>query len=265
MAMPLPQRLIKKLLTPTKRKIRALWILGSLLALFLLFNYVLLPMYVNHGSRHTVPRVIGLPAEEAKTVLDTAKLVAIQGETRPDPSYPAGTVTAQNPLPGAIVKEGRRVYLSISGGEVLVGVPVLRGKSTRDARFALERNGLKLGDIGYEFSDTFPENTIIDQSVRADAKVNRGTLVGVIVSRGRGDQEIAVPSLIGKTLTEAEKILQASGLKVGIVTSQPSFELLPNTIVDQFPRPGENAKVGTEVDLFVVKVGKPTDEIRKPD
>jgi len=254
----------KKLFAPSKRTVRALWVLGGLLALFLLLNYVLLPMYVNHGSRHAVPRVVGLPFYEAKTVLDTARLTAVQGDTRPDPQYPAGTVTSQNPLPGAVVKEGRHVYLTLSGGEVLVGVPVLRGKSTRDARFALERNGLKLGEIAYENSDSFPENTIIDQSVRSDTKVAKGTFVGVTVSRGRGDHEVVVPSLIGKTLTEAEKLLEAAGLKVGIVTSQPSFNLLPNTIVDQFPRPGETAKPGSEVDLFVVKVGKPTEEIQPP-
>jgi serine/threonine-protein kinase len=254
----------KKIFAPTKRLTRLLGFLGILLALFVLLNYILLPMYVNHGSRHTVPRVVGLPFDQAKPKLDSAGLVAVEGDTRPDPTYPAGTVTAQNPQPGAAVKEGRRVYLTLSGGEVPVAVPLLRGKSARDARFALERNGLKLGAITYDYSESFPENTIIDQSLRAETKVAKGTTVAVTVSKGRTDQEITVPSLIGKTLTEAEKILQGAGLNVGIVTSQPSFDLLPNTIVDQFPRPGESAKAGTEVDLFVVKVGKPTEEIQQP-
>ena len=258
---PMPSR---KLFAPTKRLTRLFWSFGIILALFLLFNYVLIPLYVNHGSRHTVPRVVGLSYDSAKAVLDTARLVAVEGETRPDPTYAAGTVTVQNPQPGAVVKEGRRVYLTRSGGEVLVAVPLLRGKSVRDARFALERNGLKLGGITYDYSESFPENTIIDQSLRAETKVNRGTSVGVSVSRGNTDKELTIPPLIGKTLTEAEKILQGAGLKVGIVTSQPSFDLLPNTIVDQFPRAGETAKMGTEVDLFVVKAGKPTEEIQKP-
>jgi beta-lactam-binding protein with PASTA domain len=254
----------RKIFASGEKLTRVLWCFGILLALFLLLNYVLLPMYVNHGSRHAVPRVVGLPFDQACSVLDSARLVGIQGETRPDPMYPAGVVTSQNPLPAAVVKEGRHVYLTLSGGEVLVGVPVLRGKSTRDARFSLERNGLKLGTITYDYSESFPENTIIEQSLRPDEKVAKGTSVGVMVSRGKADQEMVVPSLIGKTLTEGEKVLVAMGLKVGIVTSQPSFDLLPNTIVDQFPRPGENAKIGTEVDLFVVKVGKPTDEIQQP-
>jgi beta-lactam-binding protein with PASTA domain len=70
--------------------------------------------------------------------------------------------------------------------------------------------------------------------------------------------------VVGKTLAEAEKILAATGLKVGIVTYQPSFDLLPNTVVDQFPRAGDPVTPGQEIDLFVVKVGKPTDEIQPP-
>jgi serine/threonine-protein kinase len=236
----------------------------SLVALFLAMNYVVLPVYVNHGSRLEVPRVVGLTLDAAKGSLDSAGLQAVDAGTRPDPTYPAGAVVFQNPLPGAIVKEGRRVYLTVSGGEPLVSVPLLRGKSVRDARFALERNGLKLGEAVYEYSETFPENTIIDQSRVADSRVSRGSFVRVTVSRGRSLSQIPVPSVVGKTLAEAEKILAATGLKVGIVTYQPSFDLLPNTVVDQFPRAGDPVTPGQEIDLFVVKVGKPTDEIQPP-
>lgn len=247
-----------------RRHKRGLTILGSLIALFVLVNYVLLPVYVNHGSRLEVPRVIGMTFEVAAAALDSAGLQSVDAGTRPDPTYPAGAVIFQNPLPGAIVKEGRRVYLTISGGEALVSVPLLRGKSLRDARFALERNGLKLGEAAYEYSETFPENTIIDQSRIADSRVGRGSSVRVTVSRGRTMSQIPVPAVVGKTLAEAEKVLAAAGLKIGIVTYQPSFDLLPNTVVDQFPRAGDPVSPGHEIDLFVVKVGKPVEEIQPP-
>jgi serine/threonine-protein kinase len=152
----------------------------------------------------------------------------------------------------------------VSGGEVLVDVPLLRGKSTRDARFALERNGLKLGSIASDYSESFPENTVIDQTVAADRKIAKGSVVGITVSRGRSLQEITIPLVVGKTLAEAEKLLSAGGLKVGIVTYEPGFDLLPNTVVDQFPRAGEPGRPGQEVDLFVVKVGQPSGEFKPP-
>jgi beta-lactam-binding protein with PASTA domain len=243
---------------------KGLLVLGSFFGFFVLMNYIVLPVYVNHGSRLVVPRVIGMNLDQAKSSLDSANLQVVEAETRPDPKHPAGTVIYQNPLPGSVVKGGRRIYVTISGGEQQVNVPLLRGKSVRDARFALERNGLRIGGITYEYSETFPENTIIDQGLMADAKAARGTQVQVTVSRGRALDQIIVPSVVGKTLSEAEKALSAAGLKIGIITYQPSFDLLPNTVVDQFPRPDDPAKPGQEVDLFVVRVGKPTEEIEPP-
>lgn len=245
----------------TKHK-KILLILGGFVILFLFLNYVALPLYVNHGSRLEVPRLVGIPADRAMAMLDSARLQGVKGETRPDPTYPAGTVVFQYPQAGAIVKEGRNVYLTISGGDVLVSVPLLRGKSARDARFALERNGLQLGAVTFENSETFPENTVVEQSAAADARIARGSYVAVVVSKGRTHEAIAVPSVVGKTLSEAEKILHSAGLKVGIVTTQPSFDLLPNTVVDQFPRPGDPGKSGQEVDLFIVRAGKPKEEIQ---
>jgi len=239
-------------------------ILGVVVGLFVILNYAVLPLYVNHGSRLSVPPVVGLPLNEAQRRLDSMALQPVQADVRPDPTHPVGVVIFQNPLPGAIVKEGRRVYLTLSGGEVQVSVPLLRGRSLRDAKFSLERFGLRLGGIGYVNSDIFPENTVIDQAVPADAKVARGTSVGITVSKGKILEATTVPQLVGKPLAEAEKLLLAAGLKIGNITYQPNFELLPNTVVDQYPRVGDPVSLGQGIDLFVVQAGKPSEEIHIP-
>lgn len=238
----------------------ALITLGSLVLFFLLMNYVILPWYVNHGSRLAVPAVGGLPLEEARRSLMNAGLQPVEAEVRPDPTHPAGTVVTQNPAGGAIVKEGRRVYLTVSGGEIRVTVPLLRGRSLRDAKFALERFGLSLGGVSEQNSDTFPEGTIIQQMPPADTRVARGTRVALIVSKGSLREDTTVPQLAGKSLGDAEKLLEQAGLRVGHITYQPNFDLLPNTVVDQFPRAGEAARFGDPIDLFVVQVGAPQDE-----
>lgn len=237
---------------------------GSILGLFLLLNYVVLPAYVNHGSRVTVPSVVGMELEEAKQTLEGAGLRVVLGETRPDPAFAPGLIIQQIPAAQAVVKEGRRVYVTLSGGELKVPVPSLRGRSLRDARFALERFGLKLGSVSYDTSDTFPENTIIYQSASADTRVSKGSAVNIVVSRGRVLTHALVPLLVGKTLGEAQQLLSDVGLKVGNITYQQSFELVPNTVVDQYPRQGEPALAGQTVDLFVVTAGKPAEEFEAP-
>ncbi len=237
---------------------------GILLAIFILVNYIVLPLYVNHAGRISVPSVVGMSKDSALMVIENAGLRVVDAETRPDPTYPPGVVVQQNPLGNAVVKEGRRVYLTLSGGEIQVVVPSLRGRSLRDARFALERFGLKLGGIGYDTSDTFPENTIIAQSIAPDTRVARGTSVGIAVSQGRSAGDLHVPLVIGKTLGEATKLIEEARLKVGTISYQASFDLVPNTIVDQFPRAGEVPAPGQGVDLFVVKAGRPTEEFAPP-
>lgn len=237
---------------------------GILFAVFVLMNYIVLPLYVNQAGHVAVPSVVGMSKDSALQIIEQAGLRVVDAETRPDPTYPPGVVVQQNPMGSAIVKEGRRVYLTLSGGEIQVVVPSLRGRSLRDARFALERYGLKLGGVGYDTSDTFPENTIIAQSIAPDARVARGTAVSISVSQGRNPGDVRVPLVIGKTLGEATKLIEEAHLKVGTISYQASFDLVPNTIVDQFPRPGEVPAPGQGIDLFVVKAGRPTEEFSPP-
>jgi eukaryotic-like serine/threonine-protein kinase len=240
-------------------------VLGVLLALFAVLNYFVLPAYVHHGTTLAVPAVVGLPLAQAKTTLDSADLRSVEADTRPDPLYGPGFVIQQNPVAGSVVKGSRRVYLTVSGGEILVVVPSLRGRSMRDARFALERYSLKLGSVSYDTSDTFPENTIIEQSIPTETKVARGTSVSIVVSQGRVLRDRIVPDLLGKSLSEAERILSETGLTLGKINYQLSFDLVPNTVVEQYPRSGEALGTGEAVDLFVVKVGRPTEEIAVPN
>lgn len=228
---------------------------------FLLMNYAVMPLYVYHGGTLSVPDVTGLQFDAAQQKLYAMGLVGIQGEKILDNDHPAGAVLTQNPHPNSIVKHGRHIYLTTCGGELLVAVPSLRGRSLRDARFSLERNGLKLGAVENQVSDSYPVNTIISQTVAASERLKKGMSVGVVVSSGRTvTTTIPVPSLTGKSLKEAQKLLEFVGLKVGNITYQVNVDLLPNTIVDQIPAAGTAVEHGATVDLFVVKAGKLQDE-----
>lgn len=227
--------------------------MAGFLVLFILVDDVVMPWYVEQGRTTTVPDVIGLPKEEALKRLENQGLIGKEFETRQDKQYPVGTVAQQNPLPGIEVKYGRGVYLTISGGEPHVSVPSLRGRSLRDAALALERFGLSLGRVDYEVSMNFPENTIIEQGIAEETKVPTGTQVPVIVSQGKSADRIPVPNVMRKSLVEAEKIILQLNLKVGNITFQPHPDLLPNTVIEQFPRSGSFVAVGQAIDLFVAQ------------
>lgn len=227
------------------------WTIGVFVLLLFLFDSFIMPYYVNHGGTLVVPSVVGMKEERAKQILDSLHLEPRRGEVRQDPSYPEGYVILQNPAPKQMVKSGRRVYLTISGGEQDVLVPSLRGRSLRDAKFALDRVALKQGAIQYQVSTELPEGTIITQDIPAGSKVKRNSYVSVIVSAGTSIDSIAIPSLVGKPLGEAQRILKESGLRTGNITYQINEELLPNTVIDQLPRENEVVTTQKDVDLFV--------------
>ncbi len=247
-------RQLTEILTSRRAK-KAYLVLALALTLLLVCDNVFMPWLVGRSGVVEVPNVSGVKLERAKTILDSLSLQAREGEVRPDLHFLKGTVISQVPFAGTKVRPGRRVYLSISGGEPVAEVPSLKGRSLRDAAFALDRSGLALGGTSYAPSDEFPPNTIIEQGVSPGSTIRKGSAVSVVVSQGKETDRIAVPSVVGRILQEAEKLLVRHGLKVGNITDQESLELLPSTVLDQYPRGGELVSLGQPIDLFVVRSG----------
>lgn len=231
--------------------------LAVLLLLFFLVDDVIMPRYVQFGMTTSVPNVVGKPLDEALQILADRGLEGKKSETRTDRQYPEGIVILQTPAADAEVKFGRGVYLTVSGGEILIPVPGLRGKTIRDATFTLERSGLSFGTIRYETSDEYPQGTVIDQDVAEGTKVSAGRAVHVVVSMGKSGERVQIPDVVRKNYADAELLIIQAGLKVGNVTYQLSADLLPNTVMDQYPRPGDLVVPGQAIDLFVSKKGEP--------
>jgi beta-lactam-binding protein with PASTA domain len=225
------------------------------IVIILALDNIIIPWYVS-SPEVNVPDVKGLMEENATELLENNNLEPVLGDTTYDIRYAKGTVIFQKPEAGEIVKEGRRVYLFISGGEPVVYVPKLKGKSIRDAKLTLERIGLKLGDIKEIPSDN-PKDMIFDQELAEGTRIKKGSSVDVYISVGKGEGSIIVPDLVGRSLAEAERILADSTLKVGKINYQRSFSLLPNTILDQYPSKGNRINPGGTVDLFVTKSAEP--------
>jgi eukaryotic-like serine/threonine-protein kinase len=230
---------------------KGLYILGGFIVFILLMNNVVMPWYVSSPEK-PVPKVVGLDVSQAEKILDDSNLVAVIGDTTYDQSVPKGHIILQKPNAGEIVKVGRRIYLFVSGGEPVVSVPNLKGKSIRDAKFALERLGLSLGQIE-DVPSNNPKDMIFDQQYAAGTSLQRGQSVGVTMSVGNGEGLLTVPDLMGKSLVEAEKVLADSSLNIGKINYQRSYSLLPNTVVDQYPSKGSKVNPGTSIDLFVTK------------
>lgn len=232
---------------------KLLIIFGGAFVILLLFNFVVMPWYVRHDTLVKVPDVVGLNFEEAKTKLDNEGLEGLQGDIRYDPSKPIGTVIEQNPPSEQVVKDGRRIYLVISGGEQLYDVPNLVGRSLREAKFMLSQRNLESQDVEYRASVQYPSGIVLSQIEPAGSKVKKGTVIGLIVSTGMESGDIKVPELTGKNVEEAKKLILQNKLSIGKINFQPTENVPLNSVIDQYPKANTMAKENQKVDLFVNK------------
>lgn len=222
-----------------------------LIVIIMGMNYYILPWFVS-SPEEIVPNLVGKTYEDAVTELDSLNLQAVVTDTIYNEKYNIGTVILQKPNPGQVVKDGRRVYLFISGGKQTVNVPNLKGKSIREAKFTLERIGLNMGEIS-DVPSNNPKDMIFDQQYAEGTPLKKGDSVGVTLTVGVLSSRVILPDFIGKSLSEVIEILADSSLRVGTVTYRVSNSLLPNTIIDQFPSQGSVVSIGSQIDLFVTK------------
>lgn len=231
---------------------KLIFVFVILFILIVLFDRVIMPFYVK-GEEVTVPDVIGMTIEQAQVVVKNAGLEPINGGERYDTKYPKGTVILQRPTANKVVKTGRRIYLIVSGGNIKVTVPDVRHKRIEEATVLLNRAGLTLGQILEDTLTDIPKGLISAQSIQPDEQVEKGTEIDVWVSNVSSSGNIEIPSLVGKSLSEAKQIIESKNLKVGKIVYQPSIDFLPNTVIYQYPSAGSFVEAGTQIDLIVVK------------
>ncbi|MCI8712818.1 MAG: Stk1 family PASTA domain-containing Ser/Thr kinase [Ruminococcus sp.] len=167
-----------------------------------------------------VPNVVGKTEEEAEKLLAEKNLVA-DAEAKYDDYVEAGKVIESDPVEGTEVEEGTHVKIYVSLGTENVEVPSVEGRSLDDARRILGDSGFNVS-TREENHDTVAEGMVIRQSPGAGTRMAKGSTVELTISLGKKTEYAEVPSLYKMTEDQARQALEARGLKLGTVTSQPS-------------------------------------------
>jgi beta-lactam-binding protein with PASTA domain len=113
-------------------------------------------------------------------------------------------------------------------------MPNLVGYSFRNAEMVLKNMGLKLGDT--IFKPDFARNAVLDQlyngkTITAGTKIRQGSSVSLVLGNGVGQNEFAVPVIIGMTLGNAKLLLQTNGLNIGAVVPDPDVTDTTNAYI----------------------------------
>ncbi|RJQ50008.1 MAG: PASTA domain-containing protein [Nitrospiraceae bacterium] len=131
-------------------------------------------------------------------------------------------------------------------------VPLLEGKSIAEAGELLKKRKLTLSVKGQEANSEIPEGHIIRQLAGSGNKIPAGSEVGVIVSRGKAEGILSIPSFEDQLLNEAKMTVANLDMKLGKVTWVHSDTVEKEKIIAQRPLPGS---VNSSEINFIVSLG----------
>ena len=217
---------------------------------------------VSRGSKDVeVQDVAGKTKDEAKKILTDAGF-KVKLEYKADNSVELDKVISTDPVAYTQAKYGDDITIYVSSGsdstEVLV--PKIVGMSTQDAaKASLEANGLKLGEVGEMYSDTYDKGKVAKQDVEANSKVPQGTTVNIWISKGP-EEKPKVPNLVGRTEDEAKALLKANGLEAGEAKSEYSDTVASGKIISQTVKADSTVEKGSKVGYTVSKGPKPAEK-----
>ncbi|MFI7499364.1 Stk1 family PASTA domain-containing Ser/Thr kinase [Streptomyces sp. NPDC049687] len=153
-------------------------------------------------------------------------------------------------LVGAILI-GKYVFSGDGVSNENVPVPSLVGQTEADAKQQLTNVDLKVGTVTQEACEAQPKGKICKTDPVARTQVKKNTAINLVVSTGA--PKVAVPSVLGKTLDEAQQILEDDKYGFTVKTKEEVSNEEAGTVLDQDPKLGEEVEKGTEITLTIAK------------
>lgn len=209
-----------------------------------------------------VPNVVGRPVEVAQELLKKDNL-RVSVDEIPSDDVPVGQVISQTPPAGTKVKEQRIIHLTVSKGGTVILVPDLKGLTLDQARERLEKMNLSVGAIENGSDPSMPPNVIISQSPSPSSKVDKNTLVNIVINTQVQEK---VPDLTGMSLQDAQKALISAHLTVGNVSASDGRTKVDDpqaVVVFQSPKGSSTLAYGGTVDLVLGSTQKASDANEK--
>lgn len=244
---------------------RVFWINIVLIVVVLVLLFLGLSTWLNsytrHGDTMKVPDLTRLDYSEAEqiaqdinlklTVLDTAEYTS---------SFPRGSIIDQYPAPGAEVKEGREIKLTVNRLKPRkIELPKLIEKTKRRAIYDLESKGFKVGGLSYVpyiGKDVVVKVKVKGEEAEAGTRFEKGTVVNLVLGKGLSNTKIMVPYLRFLSEEEARDKILAGSLNIGSVIYDAEVkDSSAAQVYRQYPSPSlrPTAFMGGEVDIWLTE------------
>jgi serine/threonine-protein kinase len=168
-------------------------------------------------------------------------------------SVPSNHIISQEPRAGSWLRPEAIIRVVVSKGVGELAIPAVHGVSWRDARFTLERYGLRVGDISRVHSAHVVHDHVIAQSPPAASRIMKGGTVTLLVSDGPWPVSYVMPDLRGQPQYIANEIAASIGLRIDRVRYMDRPEVPAGSVVTQQPGYGQRVMAGQRVELVLAK------------
>lgn len=197
--------------------------------------------------------VKGKTYDEAKVELNKQGLGITSAGSEESDEYEEGQIIRQSVEPGQVVKKNTTIEVVTALKSVKnIVIPDVRDYTKEDAQYRLEEEGFTV-DSTEAFSDSIKKGKVIKTSPEVGTEVPEGSVVVITVSKGADVKYTSVPSLAGKTRSEAETALKNAGLAVGSITEKFSSEVTSGLVISQSHSSGTSVEEGVTIDFVVSK------------
>lgn len=202
-----------------------------------------------------LPNLVGMTQEEAQATLLTKNLKYKVVEEQYDEEVEADKILKQKPVyvENFNVLEGSTVDVIVSKGKEIVIMPSVVGKKRDEAEKQLKELGLKV-EIIEENNEKVEAGYVIKQEPVEKEELPGKSSVKIYVSKGI--KMVTVPNVLGKSLEDAEKLIEDAGLVVAAVITETDTTKDDNIIIKQTLESGKEVAEKTEITITVNSLPK---------
>ncbi len=183
-------------------------------------------------SRKTlsVPDLRGRSIAAALDMLAPLNLGLRKEGTEFDATVAVSAVVRQSPPAGTVVRDGKVIRVVVSQGGVTVFAPNVVGMPLRNSEMLLRQGQLVLGEVSESYSLRWDKGVVLSQDPKAEASVERNSLVNLSVSAGVPPAGVMLmPDLLRKNLSDAMAWASSAGLTLAVSTD--SVSLFPYGVI----------------------------------
>ena len=242
------------------------WIVKNLLSAIILIGVLIiganigLKFLTKHKERLVVPDLTNMNISNATALAQRNNMLIEVTDSIYVKRMKKGLVYRQTPLPGSLVKSGRRISLTINSiQEKRVSMPNLIGYSMRQAMAELHSRGLKVGKFIYR-SD-IATNNVLEQwyknrEIQPGTKLNSEASIDLILGLNKTDNITYTPMAIGLKYLNAIDAVHNNSLNINNIrfdsTVKTYLDSLNAVVYSQYPEYSDTPyPMGKEMSLYL--------------